>query len=129
LELVPGIRVLHQIDEMETGLYVSIFNYHLQKMAKRFRETNPHTKVSLITVEDIFWDAVMRPEDYGAADSTCWSHEGQNCVSPIACIHPLRRSNEFLKLWWDGFHPARAIHRVIGHRAAEAVWGESIKSF
>ncbi|KAH6869781.1 hypothetical protein B0T10DRAFT_593305, partial [Thelonectria olida] len=102
LGLVPGVRVLRDLDELKTGLYVSTFNYHLRKMVKSFDETNSDTKVSLIPVEDIFWDAVMRPEVYGAANSTCWSRQGRDC------------------LWWDGFHPAQAIHSAIAHRVAEA---------
>ncbi|KAH6888448.1 hypothetical protein B0T10DRAFT_606838 [Thelonectria olida] len=86
--------------------YSNSFNTHLQRRVDKFRAANPDARATLIQASDIYWDAYRNPQALHAINNTCIDHEkGEKC------------------LWYDGFHPATRIHKMVAARCAEAAWG------
>lgn len=70
----------------------------LTSYASNFQTTNDGSSVWIVDTHSIFLMALNDPNAYGAANASCFDADGTTC------------------LWWNNYHPAEAIHKLVAEQ-------------
>ena len=65
-----------------------------------------------------FLEALENPQEYGAPDDTCFNEDGVSCVSETAPRTEQAWNTDMVQLWFNDYHPAVEIHRLVGAQVA-----------
>lgn len=89
------------------GLVTAITNWNgqLATRAAAFVAANAGANVTLVDTQAPWQKAIANPTAYGATDATCVNANGKSC------------------LWFNTYHPAQAIHKLVAQAVADAFAG------
>ncbi|ETS82703.1 hypothetical protein PFICI_04579 [Pestalotiopsis fici W106-1] len=82
---------------------VESFNSLLQSKHEDFATAHPQAKTWLLETGPLFNQALNDPQAFGAPDAVCYNSDGISC------------------LWWNGFHPGQAIHKLLAEALRDLV--------
>lgn len=80
---------------ISTRTNITAFNQILRNRAQAFISVHPGSDISFLDTSVPFNSVMDNPEQYGAANASCWNSNGYTC------------------LWSNDAHPAVAIHRAV----------------
>src|SRR5690348_11349985 len=81
---------------------ITQYNNALASNLASFLQSNPGAVGKIVDTGAAFNKVINNPTAYGAADATCYNSDGVSCV------------------WWNNYHPALAVHKVVAEAVAEA---------
>ncbi|KAF2456920.1 hypothetical protein BDY21DRAFT_386323 [Lineolata rhizophorae] len=84
---------------------ITQYNAALSAAAAAWQSEHPGTNVVMVDTQRPFNTAMDDPSAYGAENASCYDEDGETC------------------LWWNDYHPAMAIHRLVAGAVAEAYGG------
>ncbi|CAK7211579.1 hypothetical protein SBRCBS47491_001172 [Sporothrix bragantina] len=84
---------------------ITDWNGQLATRAATFLAANTGANVTLVDTQAPWNKAIASPADYGATDATCVNANGKSC------------------LWFNSYHPAQAIHKLMAQAVADAFKG------
>jgi phospholipase/lecithinase/hemolysin len=79
--------------------------------ASNFQSTYNDSTVWVVDTHTAFLTAINDPTEYGAANATCYDSHGTTY------------------LWWNSYHPAEAIHKLVAERAVSMMQTGDLISF
>lgn len=86
---------------------IATFNTALSNYASNFERTFHDSTVWIVDTHSAFLVALNDPIAYGAANASCYDADGVTC------------------LWWNNYHPAEAIHRLVAEKVVSTLAGGS----
>lgn len=84
---------------------ITDWNGQLATRVTAFTAANAEANVTLVDTQAPWNKVIASPTDYGATDATCVNANGKSC------------------LWFNTYHPAQAIHKVVAQTVADAFKG------
>lgn len=81
---------------------ITQYNDALASNLASFLQSHPGAVGKIVDTGAAFNKVINNPTAYGAADATCYNSDGVSCV------------------WWNNYHPALAVHKVVAEAVAEA---------
>ncbi|KAF9777327.1 hypothetical protein IL306_004458 [Fusarium sp. DS 682] len=79
---------------------INLYNSKLSSKLSAFKQANSGVKTLLVDTSVSFKAAINNPKNYGAPDAICFNNDGKSC------------------LWFDNYHPAIAINRLVAEQVA-----------
>lgn len=84
---------------------ITQYNDLLVSNLASFVESNSGSTGVVVDTQAPFNTVINDPTAYGAANATCYDDDGTTCV------------------WWNNYHPAMAIHKLVAEAVAAAFSG------
>ncbi|KAF3765360.1 family 16 carbohydrate esterase, partial [Cryphonectria parasitica EP155] len=91
--------------DAEEAVIIDEYNNLLASNLANFTSTNAGVTAKIVNTTVSFQTAIDDPQAYGAANATCYDDDGTTC------------------LWWNDYHPALAIHKLVAQQVAAAFQG------
>ncbi|KAH8647831.1 hypothetical protein BX600DRAFT_389368 [Xylariales sp. PMI_506] len=103
IQRTPAIMAYGESVEDEVATAIEYYNSLMTSNLKSFNANNSGVSSWIADTWTAFNAALDDPTAYGADNATCYSSDGTSC------------------LWYNDYHPAEAIHKLVAQLVAETV--------